>query len=156
LALRSPGKNPCSSSTETAGLVTTILLTTPSLNSLIAICTASIVLPVPAGPIAKTIYFLGFLSDEIVSTLLSQCRVCLLFFEKGARENNSTLVSAINHNCQVVTNFDEYTPKWIQDLPNVYDSKSVSIIPTKTIEPKSKERFTWNEFINEFEEQLFQ
>jgi hypothetical protein len=56
----------------------------------------------------------------------------------------------------VVTNFDEYTPKWIQDLPNVYDSKSVSIIPTKTIEPKSKERFTWNEFINEFEEQLFQ
>ena len=106
--------------------------------------------------IPNKVYFLGFLSDEIVSTLLSQCRVCLLFFEKGARENNSTLVSAINHNCQVVTNFDEYTPKWIQDLPNVYDSKSVSIIPTKTIEPKSKERFTWNEFINEFEEQLFQ
>ena len=106
--------------------------------------------------IPNKVYFLGFLSDEIVSNLLSQCRLCLLFFEKGARENNSTLVSAINHNCQVVTNFDEHTPKWIKDLPNVYDSKSISIIPSKTVESKSEEKFTWNEFINEFKEQLFQ
>ena len=54
-----PGKKPKSSSTDTAGLVTTILSILPSLNNFTATCTANRVLPVPAGPMPKTISFLG-------------------------------------------------------------------------------------------------
>ena len=56
-----PGKKPCcSSSTPTAGLVITILEHSPDLNAFRAANTASIVLPVPAGPVAKTIKRCGF------------------------------------------------------------------------------------------------
>ena len=44
-----PGKNPISSSTDTAGLLTISLSSLPSLISLTATCTAKRVLPVPAG-----------------------------------------------------------------------------------------------------------
>ena len=54
-----PGKNPRSSSALTAGLVTTILSTEPSLNCFIAVCTANSVLPVPAGPMPKTMFSLS-------------------------------------------------------------------------------------------------
>ena len=52
-----PGRKPKSSSTDTAGLVTIILSIAPSLKSFTATCTAKMVLPVPAGPIPKTMSF---------------------------------------------------------------------------------------------------
>ena len=54
-----PGRKPSSSSTLTAGRVTTIWSMTPSLKSLIATCTANKVLPVPAGPMPNTMCFFG-------------------------------------------------------------------------------------------------
>ena len=61
----SPGKKPKFSPASTAGLVSIILLTFFSFKNLTASATLVYVLPVPAGPIAKTKSFF-----EINSTIL--------------------------------------------------------------------------------------
>jgi hypothetical protein len=58
LRLMSPGRNPISSSTLDAGLVTTTLSISPFCSRSMARSVASMVLPVPAGPSATTILVL--------------------------------------------------------------------------------------------------
>ena len=66
LALISPGKKPCfSSSTPTAGRVTMSLDTCPERRARTAATTASMVLPVPAGPVAKTILMSSFFNRSM-------------------------------------------------------------------------------------------
>ena len=54
LSLRSPGRNPSLSPASTAGLVRMILFTSLFLRARTARAIATYVLPVPAGPVAKT------------------------------------------------------------------------------------------------------
>jgi hypothetical protein len=35
------------------------------------------------------------------------------FFPRGARENNTTVLSAMSHGCPVITNLDEHSPNWM-------------------------------------------
>ena len=69
------GKNPFSP-TDTAGLVTIILSTLPSLKYFTAACTASNVLPVPAGPIPRLCLFLGL--TVLICNVLDFCFLVLV------------------------------------------------------------------------------
>lgn len=56
--------------------------------------------------------FLGTLSDEAMVDRLRRCTYVAAFFEKGLRENNTSVMAAIDAGATVITNHDEHTP-WI-------------------------------------------
>lgn len=54
--------------------------------------------------------FLGTLSDEAMVDRLRTCTYVAAFFEKGLRENNTSVMAAIEHGAIVLTNHDHLTP----------------------------------------------
>lgn len=79
------------------------------------------------------VFFAGFLSDEAVSEYLMSSRACVLAFQPAARANNSTLTSALDHGCQIITNIDQYTPRWMIDSNRVLDIETLDSIPAAPI-----------------------
>lgn len=69
----------------------------------------------------ERICFLGFLSDEAVNYFLDKTQVFVAFFEKGIRANNTSVLGAMKRGCAVLTNYDDYSPKWIEHGVNVLD-----------------------------------
>lgn len=57
-----------------------------------------------------TFVFLGTLSDEAMVDRLRTCTYVAAFFEKGLRENNTSVMAAIDNGAKVLTNHDERTP----------------------------------------------
>ena len=53
MAIRSPGRKPTRSPASTSGRVSTMRSTCPAFSARTAMATASQLLPVPAGPMAK-------------------------------------------------------------------------------------------------------
>jgi hypothetical protein len=60
--------------------------------------------------------FLGTLSDEAMVDRLRTCTYVAAFFEQGLRENNTSVMAAIDHGATVITNWDSQTPYWLQQL----------------------------------------
>jgi hypothetical protein len=58
--------------------------------------------------------FLGILSDRAVAHYLATCTYVAQFFEKGVRENNTTVNAALDAGALVVTNCDEWSPRETQ------------------------------------------
>jgi len=54
--------------------------------------------------------FLGTLSDEAMVDRLRTCTYVAAFFEKGLRENNTSVMAAIDAGATVLTNWDDQTP----------------------------------------------
>lgn len=95
------------------------------------------------------VFFAGFLSDEAVSVYLRSSRACVLIFQPSARANNSTLVSAIDHGCQVITNVDQFTPSWMLDLGLIFNIANLTEIPDPPEEfSRLPERFGWKGFVD--------
>ena len=60
--------------------------------------------------------FLGTLSDEAMVDRLRTCTYVAAFFEKGLRENNTSVMAALDAGAMVVTNWDAGTPAALQKL----------------------------------------
>ena len=75
--------------------------------------------------------FLGFLADEEVSRRLHAANALVAFFPSGARENNTTVLSAMAHRCPVITNLDSYSPSWMKHDESVFDIDQLSNFPSR-------------------------
>lgn len=67
------------------------------------------------------IRFLGFLSDDAVIEYLQRSTFFAAFFDHGVRENNSSVIAAMENGCVVITNTDEYSPFFMRHGKTVLD-----------------------------------
>ena len=74
--------------------------------------------------------FLGFLADDEVSRRLHAADALVAFFPHGVRENNTTVLSAMAHGCAVITNFDSYSPGWMEHGKSVFDIDQLLTFPS--------------------------
>ena len=74
--------------------------------------------------------FLGFLADVEVSRRIAQSSAMLAFFPKGARENNNSVMSAMNLGVPVITNLDGRSPKWLKHNDSVFDVSQLQSFPS--------------------------
>lgn len=73
--------------------------------------------------------FLGFLTDAEVSERLLTVDALVAFFPRGARENNTTVLSAMSHGCPVITNLDEHSPNWMGHEQTIFDVEKLRKFP---------------------------
>ena len=73
--------------------------------------------------------FLGFLADAEVSDRLRDVDALVAFFPRGARENNTTVLSAMSHGCAVITNLDSESPGWMMHDRTVFDVNQLTSFP---------------------------
>lgn len=78
----------------------------------------------------KQLYFLGNLSDVAVSHYLSEATFFAAFFPRAARDNNTSLITAMEHGAVVITNLDEHSPPWLRHMETVIDIDRCERIPT--------------------------
>ncbi len=65
--------------------------------------------------------FLGFLSDASVNFFLESSDLFVAFFDGGVRANNTSIYAAMAKNCPVLTNLDQWSPKWLEHGENILD-----------------------------------
>lgn len=75
--------------------------------------------------------FLGFLADEEVSHRMRASNALVAFFPLGARENNTTVLSAMSHGCAVITNLDKNSPSWMVHGHSVLDIDKMTEFPSE-------------------------
>ena len=83
-----------------------------------------------SGVFGGNVSFLGFLADAEVSRRISNADALIAFFPHGARENNTTLLSAMAHGCAVITNLDARSPSWMQHGESVFDIGELEAFPS--------------------------
>ena len=81
---------------------------------------------------AGNVRFLGFLADAEVSDRLREVDALVAFFPRGARENNTTVLSAMTHGCAVITNLDAESPPWMVHNKTVFDINKLTALPEKS------------------------
>ena len=74
--------------------------------------------------------FLGFLADSEVSRRMRAADALVAFFPRGARENNTTVLSAMAHGCALITNTDHYTPSWMKHGESIFDIDRLTLFPS--------------------------
>jgi hypothetical protein len=74
--------------------------------------------------------FLGFLADDEVSRRLRRAHAMVAFFPRGARENNTSILAALNHGCALITNLDEESPEWLMHGETCFDIDLLTTFPT--------------------------
>lgn len=77
------------------------------------------------------VHFCGFLSDEELSQRLYEVDAYVAFFPRGARENNTTVLSAMTHGCPVITNLDADSPPWMRHGDTLFDVNSLNSFPSE-------------------------
>jgi hypothetical protein len=70
------------------------------------------------------------LADDEVSRRLHAADALVAFFPHGVRENNTTVLSAMAHGCAVITNFDSYSPTWMEHGKSVLDINRLVTFPS--------------------------
>jgi hypothetical protein len=75
--------------------------------------------------------FLGFMADGEVSERLRTADALIAFFPRGARENNTTVLSAMMHCCPVITNLDDNSPEWMRHGETIFDIDSLTAFPSE-------------------------
>jgi hypothetical protein len=77
----------------------------------------------------RGLYFMGNLSDVAVFNHLLRATYFAAFFTDGVRANNTSVASAMEHGCVVITNLDEYSPKAFVHMENVIDINRCEQLP---------------------------
>ena len=77
----------------------------------------------------SALYFVGNLSDVAVFNHLLEATYFAAFFEGGARANNTSIASAMEHGAVVITNLDEHSPANLVHLDNVIDIEQTETLP---------------------------
>jgi hypothetical protein len=81
----------------------------------------------------RRVYFMGHLSDVAVYNELLDTTFFATFFRDGARANNTSLASAMEHGAVVITNLDEYSPPELVHMHNVIDLERCDELPTDVL-----------------------
>jgi hypothetical protein len=74
--------------------------------------------------------FLGFLSDQAMSSELRKCDAVVIFPQLGARESNSSIIGAMAHGAAVVTTLDANSPSWMVHGQNIIDVSRLKQFPS--------------------------
>jgi hypothetical protein len=82
------------------------------------------------GVFGSRLYFLGNLSDVAVFNHLVSATFFAAFFRAGARANNTSIASAMEHGAVVITNLDEFSPPYLRHMENVIDVEQAAELPT--------------------------
>lgn len=107
---------------------------------------------------SERIQFLGFLSDPAVNYFLKQTDIFIAFFDKGARDNNTSLLAAMSQGTAVLTNIDEFSPAWMEHNYTILDINTLKLsdmapAKLKTIAANCKNETSkwadWKHFTNE-------
>ena len=85
-----------------------------------------------AAAFSGNVRFLGFLADSEVSSRLHAVTALVAFFPRGARENNTTVLSAMTHGCPVITNLDALSPSWMKHGETLFDVAKLTRFPDKS------------------------
>jgi hypothetical protein len=77
----------------------------------------------------SSLTFLGFLSDELISQELSSATFFAAFFTNGARENNTSVMTAMAHGTPVITRLDQDSPPFMVHGKTVFDINQMQKLP---------------------------
>ena len=101
--------------------------------------------------------FLGFLSDQAMSSELRKCDAVVIFPQLGARESNSSIIGAMAHGAAVVTTLDANSPSWMVHGQNIINVSQLKQFPSgaelKQIGINAKEavaQFTFDNLAKKF------
>jgi len=76
------------------------------------------------------IRFQGFLSDDAVLDQLRAATFFVAFFEHGVRDNNSSVIAAMEQGSVVITNLDDSSPTFLRHGETVIDIQAIDTIPS--------------------------
>ncbi len=76
------------------------------------------------------IRFQGLLSDDAVLDQLRAATYFVAFFEHGVRDNNSSVMAAMEQGSVVITNLDDSSPGFMRHGETVIDIRAADAIPT--------------------------
>lgn len=76
------------------------------------------------------LYFVGHLSDAAVYNYLLTTTFFAAFFDRGVRENNTTVNAAMSSGAVVITNLDGYSPPAFRHGVNLLDIACCEALPT--------------------------
>jgi hypothetical protein len=79
---------------------------------------------------SSELVFLGFLSDQAMSSELRKCDAVVIFPQLGARESNSSIIGAMAHGVAVVTTLDANSPSWMVHGQNIIDVRQLKQFPS--------------------------
>jgi hypothetical protein len=74
--------------------------------------------------------FLGFLSDQAMSSELRKCDAVVIFPQLRARESNSSIIGAMAHGAAVVTTLDSNSPSWMVHGQTIIDVRQLKQFPS--------------------------
>ena len=74
--------------------------------------------------------FLGFLADNEVARRLTSADAMLAFFPSGVRENNTSIIGAMNIGLPVIANIDAWSPSWARHGETMFDVNRLSEFPS--------------------------
>jgi len=77
----------------------------------------------------RGLYFMGNLSDVAISDRLDHATYFAAFFHSGARANNTSIASAMEHGAVVITNLDDNSPEQFEHMDNVLDISQLNELP---------------------------
>jgi hypothetical protein len=80
---------------------------------------------------SSELVFLGFLSDQAMSSELRKCDAVVIFPQLGARESNSSIIGAMAHGAAVVTALDSNSPSWMVHGQNIIDVRQLKQFPSR-------------------------
>lgn len=89
--------------------------------------------------------FLGTLSDEAMVDRLRTCTYVAAFFEKGLRENNTSVHAAIDAGATVITNVDRHTPDPLKNL--VHDVDLIRQLPHAARRKYLRDFYGWDKLV---------
>ena len=80
---------------------------------------------------SSELVFLGFLSDQAMSSELRKCDAVVIFPQLGARESNSSIIGGMAHGAAVVTALDSNSPSWMVHGQNIIDVRQLKQFPSR-------------------------
>ena len=84
----------------------------------------------------RNLYFMGNLSDVAIYNYLRTTSFFAAFFRNGARANNTSILSAMEHGSVVITNLDQNSPEYFVHMDNVIDINQCEELPSDPLEHK--------------------
>jgi hypothetical protein len=79
---------------------------------------------------SSDLVFLGFLSDQAMSSELKKSDAVVIFPQLGARESNSSIIGAMAHGAAVVTTLDSNSPSWMVHGQTIIDVRQLKQFPS--------------------------
>jgi hypothetical protein len=106
----------------------------------------------------ERIRFQGFLSDDAVLDQLRGSTFFVAFFEHGVRDNNSSVIAAMEQGAVVITNLDQDSPAFLRHGETVLDIRAMDSLPSDpallaSISVKAREAvrdLSWERLIEKF------